>query len=72
MIVRYTDESGVRVEQRQQKQAMGGFESQNDPRLHFGLGAAQGPIDVEVVWPRGNKSGASLAIDQQHTLRESP
>jgi hypothetical protein len=50
---------------------MGGFESQNDPRVHFGLGAYAGPVDIEVTWPRGNKSGATVGADARVTLRES-
>jgi hypothetical protein len=70
--LKYTDVDGRPVEQVQQKTAMGGFESQNDPRLHFGVGAARGPFDVEVEWPRGSRSGAQVAHPGPIALRESP
>jgi len=28
--------------------------NQNDPRLHFGLGGHDGPVDIEVLWPGGS------------------
>lgn len=32
-----------------------GYLSQNDPRLHFGLGAASQADSIEIVWPSGKK-----------------
>ena len=46
------------------------FISANDPRLHFGLGAAT-TADIEVHWPRGLvESMKSVASNQLITLRE--
>jgi hypothetical protein len=44
--------------------------SVNDPRLHFGLGAAT-IADIEIFWPSGAKeSYPGLAANQLHTIRE--
>jgi enediyne biosynthesis protein E4 len=44
--------------------------SVNDPRLHFGLGAAAS-ADIDVFWPSGAKeSYKGLASGQLHTIRE--
>src|SRR5579872_3035289 len=44
--------------------------SVNDPRLHFGLGAAK-TADVEIFWPSGAKEKyTALAANQLHTIRE--
>ena len=46
------------------------FYSSNDPRLHFGLGAATS-VDLEIVWPNGNReSYASVPCDKLVTIRE--
>ena len=46
------------------------FLSSNDPRLHFGLGAAT-TADVEVHWPSGLvETMKSVAANQLITLRE--
>ncbi|SPE25542.1 ASPIC/UnbV domain protein (fragment) [Acidobacteriia bacterium SbA2] len=46
------------------------FLSANDPRLHFGLGAAF-KASVEVHWPAGTtESFADLPVDQLVTIRE--
>jgi len=43
--------------------------SSSDPRAHFGLGAAQGPVDIEVRWPDGGTERfEKLAIDQSIVL----
>ncbi len=34
----------------------GGFQSSNDPRLHFGLGSIKGPVSLTVQWPDGERS----------------
>ena len=41
--------------QRQDVLAQSSFYSQNDPRLHFGLGAATKAVAVELYWPSGLK-----------------
>ena len=44
--------------------------SSNDPRLHFGLGAAS-TADVEVSWPSGARSRVGgLAAGREHVIRE--
>ena len=40
----------------------GSFQSQADLRLHFGLGAHEGPVAAEITWPDGRRQ--SVAIDQ--------
>ena len=47
-----------------------GFLSANDPRLHFGLGAAT-TADIEIRWPLGTlEKYAGLAAGQLVTIRE--
>ncbi len=47
-----------------------GYLSSNDPRLHFGLGAAT-TADVEVSWPSGARSRVTaLAVGREHVIRE--
>ena len=42
----------------------------NDPRLHFGLGAAES-ADIEIFWPSGAKEMyQGLAAGKVHTIRE--
>ncbi len=43
-------------DQKQVRTAGSGFLSSNDPRLHFGLGAAR-TADVTVTWPDGSQQG---------------
>ena len=46
------------------------YVSVNDPRLHFGLGAAES-ADVEIFWPSGAKETyQGLAAGKVHTIRE--
>jgi|SRR5450631_2058145 hypothetical protein len=46
------------------------FVSANDPRLHFGLGAAS-KARVEVRWPAGTtETSADLPVNQLVTIRE--
>jgi hypothetical protein len=37
-------------------QAGGSYLSSEDPRLHFGLGAAGTPVSVLVQWPDGTRT----------------
>ena len=47
------------------------FLSSNDPRLHFGLGAAT-KASVDIYWPNGTKEAfADVAADQLVTIRET-
>jgi enediyne biosynthesis protein E4 len=68
--ISYEGEDGAPVTQLQEQHLLGGFASQHDPRLHFGLGAARGPVRVSVRWPGGKITQAQLAIDRLHLLRE--
>ena len=44
--------------------------SANDPRLHFGLGAAK-TADIEIHWPTGaSETHTRIAADQLVTVRE--
>lgn len=65
MLVRY----GGKV-QAQCLTSQSSFISANDPRLHFGLGAAA-RASVEVHWPAGTtETFADLPADQLVTIRE--
>jgi hypothetical protein len=58
-------------EQRQEVRGGGSYYSQNDFRLHFGLGEARAVERVVVRWPNGlEESWTSLAIGRLHTLTE--
>jgi tetratricopeptide (TPR) repeat protein len=47
------------------------YQSAHDPRMHFGLGADEGPVSVEVTWPSGQVDRHDdLAIDTGYLLRE--
>jgi enediyne biosynthesis protein E4 len=63
----------VRYGSKQQVQeviSQSSYFSSNDPRLHFGLGAAT-TVDLEVRWPEGTKqSFPKLAADQLIIIRE--
>jgi hypothetical protein len=60
---------GSRV-QAQEVMSQCSYLSSNDPRLHFGLGAATS-ADVEVHWPSGLvEAHAGLAADQLVMVRE--
>ena len=65
VVVRY----GGKV-QVQEVMSQSSYLSSNDPRLHFGLGAAT-VADVEVHWPSGMlESHTGVAANQLLTLRE--
>jgi enediyne biosynthesis protein E4 len=49
----------------------GSYLSQNDLRLHFGLGTASKIDSVEIRWPNGNiESFRNVAADAIHTFVE--
>jgi hypothetical protein len=49
-----------------------GFQSSVDPRLHFGLGAAESVDSLVVIWPdRRFQVLTDIAVDQQVTLSQS-
>jgi enediyne biosynthesis protein E4 len=58
-------------EQRQEVRGGGSYYSQNDLRLHFGLGEASRVDRVVVRWPNGlEEAWTSPAVDRAHTLTE--
>jgi hypothetical protein len=58
-------------EQRQEVRGGGSYYSQNDFRLHFGLGSARTIDRVVVRWPNGRQERwTGLAVDRLHTLTE--
>jgi hypothetical protein len=47
------------------------YDSNNDMRVHFGLGAANKVDWVQIRWPSGlNEQFDSLTLDAIHTLKE--
>lgn len=47
-----------------------GFSTQNDRRLHFGLGDDATSIDIEIRWPgAGSQLIKGLTIDRYHTIQ---
>jgi hypothetical protein len=60
-----------RGEQWQEVRGGGSYLSQNDFRVHFGLGAAALVDRLDVRWPNGGEEHwTHLAADQVHTLVE--
>lgn len=58
-------------EQLQQVSGGSGFCSQNERRLHFGLGKASSVDRVEIRWPSGTKQTlVNPAVDEIHNVRE--
>jgi enediyne biosynthesis protein E4 len=52
-------------------QAGGSYISQNDPRLHFGLGGATTLDSVDIRWPKGKtETLRNLSADQLYTIVE--
>jgi hypothetical protein len=52
-------------------QPANGFLSERDPRLHFGLGDSESPVDAVVRWPSGKVQRLTgLAADRYHTVTE--
>lgn len=61
--------AGARV-QVQETMSQSSYVSANDPRLHFGLGAAES-VDIEVRWPLGSmQTFKNIATNQLITLVE--
>ncbi len=57
--------------QLQEERAGGSYLSSNDPRLHFGIGAATVIDSLEIVWPSGTKESFShLPADFIYSLVE--
>jgi hypothetical protein len=49
---------------------LGGFSAQRDPRLHFGLGAHAGKVEVEVEWYGGAKQTFSVEADRYYVIEQ--
>ena len=55
-----------------QKKSSSGYLSQNDPRLHFGLGESEMVESIEVKWPSGRiQVVENIKAGQLVTLKES-
>jgi hypothetical protein len=68
---RVTVRSGKLVETREVR-AGGSYLSSNDPRLHFGLGAADLMSEVSIRWPSGTREVLKdLPADRIYTITES-
>ena len=53
------------------RQSAGGYLSQHDPRLHFGLGEHDRVERLEVTWPDGSKRILKdVPVDRQVTIRQ--
>ncbi|UBM60506.1 CRTAC1 family protein [Marinilongibacter aquaticus] len=65
----------VRWENKKQAQVVTGgvgFSSQNQHRLHFGLGESTGVEEVKIYWPSGKvETIASPEIDKLHIVKEN-
>lgn len=59
-------------EQVAERGLLGGFSGQGDPRLLFGLGDHQGPVEVIVRWYGGEEQRLVLEPDRYHELRQPP
>jgi hypothetical protein len=58
--------------QMEEVQSGGSYLSQNDLRLHFGLGHQNSADTVEILWPDGSRQQLSaLAADKFYTVREA-
>ncbi|MEB3188270.1 MAG: FG-GAP-like repeat-containing protein [bacterium] len=70
VIVSWSDKGRV-FRQVQEVHAMNGFGSQDDPRLHFGLGNFRGTVDVTVEWHGGGATvHRGLRLDAYHVLQQ--
>ena len=59
------------IAQIDQKKSASGYLSQNDPRLHFGLGAEKKVDLIEVIWPSGKiQQLENIDINQLITITE--
>jgi hypothetical protein len=57
--------------QKQELVAANGFSSQNQRRIHFGLGARESIDSIEIRWPTGKTQVLKdLPVDQIHKVRE--
>jgi hypothetical protein len=59
------------VVQTQEVMGGGSYASQNDLRVHFGLGRAERVDTLEVRWPNGGEEGwENVPVDRILTLEE--
>ena len=59
------------AEQWQEVRGGGSYLSQNDFRIHFGLGSSTRVDRIDVRWPNGNEqTWQNLEVDRFHTLTE--
>ena len=59
------------VTQTEEIHSGGSYLSQNDTRVHFGLGTATKIDSVEILWPSGRvESYSNLAVDKFYFLLE--
>ncbi|MBI3299075.1 MAG: VCBS repeat-containing protein [Elusimicrobia bacterium] len=64
-------EAGRPASQLREVMSVNGFSAQSDRRLHYGLGAAAGPVDAEVSWCGGVPVFyRGLAADRYHVLTQ--
>ncbi len=62
-----------KMTQTEEVRSGGSYLSQNDLRVHFGLGAATKVDSVEIRWPSGaveKVAGAALKVDQLYSVLE--
>jgi len=72
VFVSYTQD-GKRIRQMREVQIANGFAAQNDKRLLVGLGAYQGPVEVEVHWYGAEtQTYSGLSLDAYHTIQYRP
>jgi hypothetical protein len=49
----------------------GSYASASDPRVLVGLGDAQGPVKVRIIWPDGrNETFDSIPVDRYTTVEQ--
>jgi hypothetical protein len=61
-----------KLRQRQDVVSGGSYSSQNDPTLHFGLGAATAVDKIEIKWPDGSTETVSVpSVDRKFTVTEN-
>lgn len=64
------NENGKTVEQVAEVSLLSGFSSQGDPRLHIGLGAYEGSVEVEILWYGGEKEIRQFSANQYYQVKQ--
>lgn len=68
----YTDKATQKpVEQWKEVRLLTGFSGQGDSRLHWGLGAHDGPISATIHWYGGQTQQVELELDQYQVIRQA-